>query len=64
MKGRFVVAIASFEVGENGSGFHGVLTVTVYDQMNSDHRMIVVNVGDHIRVRGMVFLTSGGQANM
>ncbi len=44
----------------------GVLTVTVFDQAKSDHHRMssTVNVGDQIRVRGLVFFTSVGQANM
>lgn len=41
-----------------------VLTVTIFDQAKSDHRMASVNVGDHIRVRGLVFFTAVGQVNM
>jgi hypothetical protein len=41
----------------------GILTVTVFDQAKSDHRM-TVNVGDRIRVRGLVFFTAVNQANM
>jgi hypothetical protein len=42
----------------------GILTVTVFDQSKSDHRMMTVNVGDRIRVRGLVFFTAVNQANM
>ena len=42
----------------------GVLTVNVFDQAKSDHRTLTVNVGDNIRVRGLVFFTAVGQANM
>lgn len=42
----------------------GVLTVTVFDQAKSDHRMTTITVGDHLRVRGLVFFTAVGQVNM
>ena len=42
----------------------GVLTVNVFDQAKSDHRMTTISIGDKIRVRGLVFFTAVGQANM